>query len=91
MHYLIANVGSYRLPLWKGYDMKQVIWEISKQAAGWAVVIGICALVDALGIDMDEAYDTSDYSTGSSEGGSVWTVGHGGKKGYGSWSSLRHR
>jgi hypothetical protein len=29
--------------------------------------------------------------SGSSGGGSVWTVGHGGKKGYGSWSSLRHR
>ena len=28
--------------------------------------------------------------TSSRGGGSVWTVGHGGKKGYGSWSSLGH-
>jgi isoaspartyl peptidase/L-asparaginase-like protein (Ntn-hydrolase superfamily) len=61
----------------------QKAWEVTKVVGGLALL----ALLIAAAV--------SGGGTGPSLGGrvggrSVWTVGHGGKKGYGSWSSFRH-
>ena len=54
----------------------------------WDILKAVAALVGLLVL---AAIAGGGQRSGPSAGGSVWTVGHGGKTGYGSWSSFRHR
>jgi len=66
------------------------MWDILKALAALAGL----ALLAALGGGGQQGYGagrSQPRPSASSGGRSVWTVGHGGKKGYGSWSSFRHR
>ena len=66
------------------------MWDILKALAALAGL----ALLAALAGGGQEGRGTGrshSRAARSSGGSSVWTIGHGGKKGYGSWSSFRHR
>lgn len=56
----------------------QMAWEVTKLVGGVALLVWAVFSVGGT---------TTSVTRGSR---SVWTVGHGGKKGYGSWSSFRH-
>jgi len=57
-------------------------WEVTKVVGGIGLaVLAIVAMASGGGASL--------RSSGAGSR-SVWTVGHGGKKGYGSWSSFRH-
>ena len=65
-------------------------WEVTKVVGG----IGLAVAAVAAALSGGGAGSTGGAGSGGGSGGggsSVWTVGHGGKKGYGSWSSFRHR
>lgn len=58
-------------------------WEVTKVAGRIGLaVLAIVAMASGGGAQV-RSRDAGSRS--------VWTVGHGGKKGYGSWSSFRHR
>ena len=66
------------------------MWDILKAVAAITGLVLLAAI--AGGSQQGSGTDRSQSRrSGSGAGGSVWTVGHGGKKGYGSWSSFRHR
>lgn len=68
---------------WKEMDGWDKAWKITKVVGGLALLaLGVVAVLSGGG-------SSGGYGGGGSSR-SVWTVGHGGKKGYGSWSSLRH-
>jgi hypothetical protein len=66
---------------WDEMDGWEKAWEVTKVIGGLALLA--LTVVAAL---------SGGGSVGGSGGSgrSVWTVGHSGKKGYGSWSSFRH-
>jgi len=73
---------------WSEMDGWEKAWEVTKVVAGLAVAaLGIWAVLSGGGPTVKRIPSRPIRSGG----GSVWTVGHGGKKGYGSWSSFRHR
>jgi hypothetical protein len=66
------------------------MWDILEAVT----LIALLALLNAIAGGSQPSSGTGGFHSrrsGSSRGGSVWTVGHGGNKGYGSWSTLRHR
>ena len=72
---------------WGEMDGWEKAWEVTKVVAGLAVTaLSIWAMLSGRGPTIKRMPAKSVRSGG----GSVWTVGHGGKKGYGSWSSFRH-
>ena len=62
------------------------VWNVTEKVLSFSIPI----LLSELGRGLSNSSRGSGPTSGSSGGGSVWTVGHGGKKGYGSWSSFRH-
>ena len=88
---------------WDQMDGWGKAWEVTKVVFGLAVCGSLCVLALSGGGGGSSASGGASYGgSGGSRGrgsaayggagsGSVWTVGHGGKKGYGSWSSTRHR
>ena len=69
---------------WSEMDGWEKTWEVTK-------VVGPLALL-ALGVlgALSGGGAGGAVRRSGTASGSVWTVGHGGKKGYGSWSSFRH-
>jgi hypothetical protein len=66
---------------WRQMSGWEKAWEVTKVVGGIGLaVLAIIAMASGGGAPV--------RSSGGSR--SVWTVGHGGKKGYGSWSSFRH-
>jgi len=72
---------------WEQMNGWEKAWEVTQVVAGLAVIaLSIGAMLSGRGPTI-KRMPTRSVRSG---GGSVWTVGHGGKKGYGSWSSFRH-
>ena len=72
---------------WSEMGGWETAWEVTQVVVGIGmIVLGIAAALMGGG-----AGGSGGGRSGSSGGGSVWTVGHGGSKGYGSWGSTRHR
>jgi len=70
---------------WDETDGWGKAWEVMKVVVGLALLaLGVVAALSGGG------GSASGGGGGGGRGSSVWTVGHGGKKGYGSWSSFRH-
>ena len=69
---------------WKDMDGWGKAWEVTQIIVGGAVLIGVWLLANG------GQGSPSRRSSPRGQGGSVWTVGSGGKK-PGSWSSGRHR
>ncbi len=68
---------------WNQMDGWEKTWEITKVVGGLAL-LALSAWAAISGGGSSRPISRGRGST------SVWTVGHGGKKGYGSWSSFRH-
>ncbi len=66
---------------WEQMDGWEKAWEVTKVVGGLALIV--------LAVLSGGSRVQSGFSHPGS--GSVWTVGHGGEKGYGSWSSFRHK
>lgn len=68
---------------WNQMDGWEKTWEVTKVLGGLALLaVGAWATLSGSG--------SPKPISGGRSSTSVWTVGHGGKKGYGSWRSFRH-
>ncbi len=93
----ISNDGSATMAekTWTEMDGWDKAWEVTKVVGGVVVVaLTIWGMLLGYGPTIKRIPTRRMAGGGSSVSGgggtSVWTGGHGGKKGYGSWSSFRH-